>query len=114
LTRGHKRPRFSIHFDVDPQELNHLFQAGFFNLVGQGILQPRLERSPFQAHHNLYVIPVPPHISMQPGPPTNDGWKEIAHQHVVHHHGWPTTSLPLSPPPPRNQFSQVDPVASPM
>jgi hypothetical protein len=36
--RGHKRPLFSIHFDVDPPELNQLFQAGFFNLVGQGIL----------------------------------------------------------------------------
>jgi hypothetical protein len=26
-----RRPRFSIHFDVDSQELSQLFQAGFFN-----------------------------------------------------------------------------------
>jgi hypothetical protein len=30
--RGHRRPRFSIHFDVDPQELNQLFQLG--SLIG--------------------------------------------------------------------------------
>jgi hypothetical protein len=36
--RGHKMPQFSIHFDVDPQELNHLFQDRLFNLVGHGIL----------------------------------------------------------------------------
>jgi hypothetical protein len=39
---------FSIHFDADPQELNHLFQARFFNLIGQGVVQPRPERPPFQ------------------------------------------------------------------
>ena len=48
--RGHRIPWFSIHFDVDPRELNHLFQVGFFNLVGHGILQPRPEIPPFQAH----------------------------------------------------------------
>jgi hypothetical protein len=52
---------------------------------------------------------------MQPEPPTNDGWKEIVHQLVVHHHGWPTASLPLPPlPPPKNPISQVDHVVSPM
>jgi hypothetical protein len=45
--RGHRRPRFSIHFDVDPQELNQLFQDGFFNWVGHGIMHPRPERPPF-------------------------------------------------------------------
>jgi hypothetical protein len=46
---------FSIHFDVDPQELNQLFQDGFFNLVGQGVLQPhpRPDRPPFQPHQSL-------------------------------------------------------------
>jgi hypothetical protein len=29
--RGPRRPRFSIHFDAYPQELNQLFQDGFFN-----------------------------------------------------------------------------------
>ena len=38
--RGHRKPRFSIHFDVDPQELNQLFQAGFLNLVGHGSFHP--------------------------------------------------------------------------
>jgi hypothetical protein len=45
--RGHRRPGFSIHFWVDPQELNQLFQAGFFNLVGKGILQPISKRPHF-------------------------------------------------------------------
>jgi hypothetical protein len=52
---------------------------------------------------------------MQPKPPTNDGWKEIVHQHVVHHHGWPIASFPLPPPPPpKNQISQADHVLSPV
>ena len=45
--RGPRRPKFSIHFDANPQELNQLFQAGFFNWIGQGIVQPRSERPPF-------------------------------------------------------------------
>jgi len=45
--RGHRRPQFSIHFDVDPHELNQLFQDGIFNLVGHGILQARPKRPPF-------------------------------------------------------------------
>jgi len=57
--RGHIRPRFSIHFDADPQELNQLFQVGFFNLVGQGILQPRPERPPYQSHQNFSGVCVP-------------------------------------------------------
>jgi hypothetical protein len=74
IGRGHKRPRFSIHFDVDTQELNHIFQVGFFNLVGQGILQCRPKRPPFQAHQNFFGIRVPPHVSMLPEPPANDDW----------------------------------------
>jgi hypothetical protein len=38
--RGHRRPRFSIHFDIDPQELNQLFQVGIFNWIGHGIMHP--------------------------------------------------------------------------
>jgi hypothetical protein len=49
--RGPRRPRFSIHFDADPQELNQLFQAGFFNWIGQGVVQPRPERPPFHPQH---------------------------------------------------------------
>jgi hypothetical protein len=57
--RGHRRPQFSIHFDVDSQELNYLFQVGFFNLVGHGILQPRPERPPFQPLQKFSGICVP-------------------------------------------------------
>jgi hypothetical protein len=32
--RGPRRPRFSIHFDADLQELEQLFQDGFFNWIG--------------------------------------------------------------------------------
>jgi hypothetical protein len=94
--------------------LNNLFQASFFNLVGQGIFQPRPEKPPCQAHQNIPGIPIPPHVSMRPEPPANDGWKDIVHQHVVHHHDWPTTSFPLPLPPPKNQVSQVDPFVSPV
>jgi hypothetical protein len=48
-------------------------------------------------------------------PPANDGWQEIVHQPVVHHHGWPTVSFPLPPPPlPINPNAQVDRVVSPV
>jgi hypothetical protein len=76
--RGHRRPRFSIHFDVDPQELNQLFQDGFFNLVGQGIMQPRPKRPPFQPHQNFSGVCVPPHVSMQPEQPVNDVGKKLS------------------------------------
>jgi hypothetical protein len=66
--------QFSIHFDDDPQELNQLFQAGFFNWVGHGILHPFPDKPPFQPH-NFHGIHVPPHVSMQPEVPTNDCWK---------------------------------------
>jgi hypothetical protein len=71
--REPRRPRFLIHFDVDPQELNQLFQVGFFNWIGQWIIQPRLERPPFHPR-NVLGIPVPPNVSMQPEVPGNDGW----------------------------------------
>jgi hypothetical protein len=84
--RGPRRLIFSIHFDVDPQELNLIFQVGFFNWIGKGIIQPRLERHPFQPK-NIPGISVPPHVSMQPEVPENDGWKDIVHSVVSHHRG---------------------------
>jgi hypothetical protein len=44
---GPRRPKFSIHFDADLQELGQLFQAGFFNWIGKGVVQPRPESPPF-------------------------------------------------------------------
>ena len=84
--RGPRRPRFSIHFDVDPQELNQLFQVGFFNWIGKGVVQHRPERPPFQPQH-VHGIPVPPHVSLQPEVSENDGWKEIVHSTVSQHRG---------------------------
>jgi hypothetical protein len=68
--RGSRRPRFSIHFDTDSKELGQLFHARFFNCIGQEIVQPRLERPPFQALQ-APNIPVPPHVSLQPEVPKN-------------------------------------------
>jgi hypothetical protein len=113
--RGHRRPQFSIHFDVDSQELNQLFQSGFFNLVGHGILHPRPERPPFQQPQNFLSIPIPPHVSMQPEPPANDGWKEIVNQ-PTSHLSWLAhclISLP-PPPPPINPNAQISHVVSPV
>jgi hypothetical protein len=110
--RGHKRPKFSIHFDVDPQELNQLFHVGFFNWIGHVIMHPRPERPPFQPPQNVPDILVPPHVSLQLEFPANDGWQEIVNQSVSHHHGWPTMSLPL--PPHVNPNVQIARVVSPV
>jgi len=91
--RGPRRPIFSIHFDANSQELGQLFQAIFFNWIGQGVVQPRPERPPFQAPQSP-SIPVPPHVSFQPEVPKNDGWQEIVHPIVSQHHCWPNFSLP--------------------
>jgi hypothetical protein len=41
--------------------------------------------------------------------------EEVVHQPTVHHHGWPTTSLPLPPPPPLlNQNAKIDHFVSPI
>jgi hypothetical protein len=77
--RGPRRPRFSIQFDVDSQELSQLFQDGFFNWIGQGVVQPRRERPP---------LLVSPHVSLQPKVLENDNCKEIVHPKVSQHHGW--------------------------
>jgi hypothetical protein len=109
--RGPRRPRFSIHFDVESQELGQLFQARFFNWIGQGVVQPRLERPPFQAPQapGIHVLP---HVSLQPKVPKNDGWKDIFHLEVSQHRGWHNLSLPA--PFPINLIVQVAPVHSPV
>jgi hypothetical protein len=104
--RGHRRPQFSIHFDADPQELNQIFQAGFFNLVGQGILQPRPDRNPFQPHQNFSGICVPlmflcnhNHLPMMAGKRSSISLLQIImvhlqyhfHCHILHHH---STQMP--------------------
>jgi hypothetical protein len=105
--RGNMRPRFSIHFDVDPQELNQLFHVGFFNLVGQGVFQPHPipKRPPYQPHPSLSNVHFSAHVSLQPEVPINDGWQGIFHSPIVHHDGWPTVLLSLPPPPPLNQHT---------
>jgi hypothetical protein len=75
------------------------------------VVQPRIERPPFQAPH-VHGIPVPPHVSLQPEVPENDGWKEIVHLAVSQHCGWP--NLSLHAPPPINQIVQVSPSHSPL
>jgi hypothetical protein len=109
--RGPRRPRFSIHFDVDSQELGQLFQSEFFNWIRQGVVQPRPERPPFQAPKSL-GIPMPPHVSLQPEVPEKNGWQEIVHLTVSQHFGWPNLSLPA--PPPANQIAKYAPVYSPV
>jgi hypothetical protein len=84
--QGPRRPRFSIHFDDDSQELGQLFKVGFFNWIGQGVFQPRPKRPPFQVLQ-APGISVPPHVSLQPKVPENDGWQEIVHSTVSQHHG---------------------------
>jgi hypothetical protein len=106
-----RRPRFSIHFDADPQDLNQLFQYGFFNWIGQGVVQPRQERPHFQASHVPRIL-VTPHVSLQPEVPENDRWKEIVHTKVSQHCGWPNLCLP-SPPPLVNPVVQASPTHSP-
>jgi hypothetical protein len=54
---------------------------------------------------------VPPHVSMQPEVPENNGWQEIVNQIVSHHCGWPNLSLP-PPPPLVNPNTQIAPVHS--
>jgi hypothetical protein len=106
--RGNKRLRFSIHFDVDSEEFNQLLQTGFLNLAGQGAFHPypRPERPPYQHHPSISNVHVPPHVSLQPKVPVNDGWEDIVQHAPVHHGGWPTVSLPLQPPPPPKQHVQ--------
>jgi hypothetical protein len=109
--RGPRRPRFSIHFYFDTQELNHLFQDGLFNWIGQGLVQPRPKRPPFHPQ-NIPIILVPPHVSLQPEFPANDGWQEIDNPVVSHHRGCPNLSLP--PPPPIIPNIQIAPIHSPI
>jgi hypothetical protein len=63
-----------------------MFHVRLFNWIGQGIVQPRPERPPFQAPQ-APDIPVPPHVSLQPEVPKNDGWQEIVHPIVSQHRG---------------------------
>jgi hypothetical protein len=109
--KGPRRSSLSIHFDADSQELGQLFQAGFFNWIGQGVVQPRRERPPFQAPH-VPGIPLPPHVSLQPEVHEKNGWQDIVHPTVSQHRGWPNLSLPT--PPPVNQIFQAAPVHSPI
>jgi hypothetical protein len=54
---------------------------------------------------------MPPHVSLKLEVHENDGWHEIVHPTVSHHHGWPKFSLP-PPPPPVNPNAQISPTHS--
>jgi hypothetical protein len=56
---------------------------------------------------------MPPHVSLQPEVPENDGWQEIVHLAVSHHRGWPNLSLP-TPPPPVDPNFHISPPHSPI
>ena len=77
--KGPRRPRFSIHVDADSQELGQLFQARFFNWIGQGVVQPRPERPPFQVPQTR-GIRVPPHVSLQTKVPETIDGKRLSNQ----------------------------------
>jgi hypothetical protein len=66
-------------------------------LIGQGIVQPRPERPPFKSPQAPGIL-IPPHVSLQPEVPENDGWQEIVHPTVSQHCGWPNLSLPAPSP----------------
>jgi hypothetical protein len=70
------------------------------------VVQPRPERPPFQVLQAPGIL-VPPHVSLQPEVPKNDGWREIVHPTISQHRGWPNLSLPA--PPPNNQNVQAAP-----
>jgi hypothetical protein len=75
------------------------------------VVQPKPERHPFQAPQAPGIL-VPPHVSLQPEVPKNDGWKEIVHPTVSQHRVWP--NLSLASPTPINQIVQATPVLSPV
>jgi hypothetical protein len=70
------------------------------------VVQPRPKRPPFYVPQ-APGIPMPPHVSLQPEVPENDGWQEIFHLTVSQHHGWLNLSLPT--PPPINPIVQAAP-----
>jgi hypothetical protein len=109
--QGPRRPRFSIHFDDDSEDLDQLFHARLFNWIGKGIVQPRLERPPFQ-DQQAPGIPVPPHVSLQPEVLKHYEWQEIVHLAVSQHHGWPNLCFP--PPSLVNPIVQASPNHSPV
>jgi hypothetical protein len=51
--RGPRRPRFSIHFDADSQELGQLFQAGFLTGLGKEWSNLGLKGLPSKPHRFL-------------------------------------------------------------
>jgi hypothetical protein len=72
--RGHKKLRFSIHFDVDSDEFQQLIQTCHLNLGGQQALpQPHAAQNVIFHPHpgivNIIESPVQPNI---------DGWGNLS------------------------------------
>jgi hypothetical protein len=106
---GNKRLQFSIHFDVDFEEFNKLFQIGFLNLVRKRDFPPppRHGNPPLHPHPSISSIPVEPHVSLPPEIPINYGWNDIVYLPPPHVEGWPTLFLPFPPPPPPKKHAQL-------
>jgi hypothetical protein len=111
--RGPRRPRFSIHFDADSQELGQLFQAMDFSIglgkewsnLGLKGLPSKFRKPP------VFLCPLMSHCNPRFLKMT-DG-KILSTQTVSQHRGWPNLSLP-TPPPVNNQIFQATPAHSPV
>jgi hypothetical protein len=55
----HKKSGFSIHFDVDSNEFNQLFQTSQINLSGKLFLPLAHPNEPLQSHHSIMEIHEP-------------------------------------------------------
>jgi hypothetical protein len=90
--RGHKKLRFSIHFDVDSDEFQEVIQTGHLNLGGQQAL-PQPQATPnviLQPHPGIVNIPeslAQPHV---------DGWGNLPANPSSRANQWP---MPPPPPP---------------
>jgi hypothetical protein len=94
--RGPRRPRFSIHFDADSQELSNYFKMDFLIGLGKEWSKLGLKGLPSKPHRSL--VSQCSSCSLQPEFLENDRWQDIVHPTISQHRGWPNLSLPAPPP----------------
>lgn len=76
--RKGKKPKVSVHFDGDFEELRHLLQTSIVNLKFWPIPHPITQLvQPHAFNRPSIGITVPPHIYEHVVIPTSDGWKDI-------------------------------------